>query len=85
MSEICLVFQILEENEKSAHGGVIFLISSGGTLKTDDMDKLRHLVVDKQVQVVPVIYPVTPRSPTNNGGIDQLATMSGKIPVRMNI
>ena len=81
----CFTLKILEDDGEAAEGSVIFLITSGGDLKEDDMNKLRHLLVHKQVQVVPVIYPVTKSSASIDGGIELLSQMTGEIFMSTNI
>ena len=72
--------QILESDGGSAAGGVVFLISSGSPfpLSEYDLNQLQQLVVPRQVQVVPVLYPMTARSPTPDQGVDKLAQLTGQ-------
>ncbi|XP_018014352.2 calcium-activated chloride channel regulator 1 [Hyalella azteca] len=71
--------EMLEKDGGSAAGGVIFLISSGSPfpLSSYDLELLRDLVVPRHVQVVPVLYPMTVRSPTPTSGVEQLAKITG--------
>ncbi|KAF2362984.1 von Willebrand factor type A [Trinorchestia longiramus] len=71
--------EMLTNDGGSAAGGVIFLISSGSPfpLSAYDVGQLRDLVIPRHVQVVPVLYPMTARSPTPSSGVEQLAQMTG--------
>ena len=70
---------MLKLDGQTSEGGVIILITSGSSLpfSSQDLEDFSALIKNSGIQVVPVIYPLTDRSPEPTLGVEHLAHISG--------